>query len=140
MLSSSTTKTPTMKAQATWALSCSSDGDEHVSIRTFSEKFNYSDRNVAEKDYLLLINNSEISKPRRTQLKMDFERFNENRIGAEAYWVRRSTIIETAISAMNASVESMRAGYLQSKLEYKRHFISEDAQPSGDEIIQNTAS
>ncbi|KAF9196624.1 hypothetical protein BGZ49_002733, partial [Haplosporangium sp. Z 27] len=136
---SATSKTSARDQQTTWALS-DNGGDEHVSIRTFTEKFNYSDRETAEEDYSRLINSSEISKSRRAQLQKDFEKFIKNKVGAEAYWVRRTTAIETAIATMNASVESMRAGHRQSKMEYKRHFMSEEAQPFNVEITQEATS
>ncbi|KAF8933613.1 hypothetical protein BGZ47_010785 [Haplosporangium gracile] len=119
-----------------WALNIGDDG-EHVSIRAFAEKFNYIDRTSAEEDYQQLIDCNEIIKTRRMQLLRNFSKFKSN--AAEAFWTRRSTSIQTSIVTMKAAVDSIHAGYQQSKIEYRNHFaISSGAAGDFQSAEKNT--
>ncbi|KAG0347523.1 hypothetical protein BGZ54_004891, partial [Gamsiella multidivaricata] len=106
-----------------WALSV-----VNASMRSFAEKFNYTDRRTAEEAYLLLINSNEIAKPRREQLLLGFETFKAN--AADAFWVKRYTAIQTVVITKKAAVDSMQAGHQQSTYEYQQHFAREERQSS----------
>ncbi|KAI1297730.1 hypothetical protein EDD11_007010 [Mortierella claussenii] len=106
-----------------WALSV-----VNVSMRSFAEKFNYTDRRTAEEAYLLLINSKEIAKPRREQLLLGFETFKAN--AADAFWVKRYPAIQTVVITKKAAVDSMQAGHQQSTYEYQQHFAREECQSS----------
>ncbi|GJJ74882.1 hypothetical protein EMPS_07240 [Entomortierella parvispora] len=107
-----------MRHHLDWALAIQDGSVEHVSIKSFSEKFNYINRGDAEEAYQHMISSNEILKPRRVQLLKDFHKFKTN--GANGFWARRSTDDKASILLLKASVGSMSAGYEQSKLEYKR--------------------
>ncbi|KAF9541225.1 hypothetical protein EC957_003301 [Mortierella hygrophila] len=117
-----------------WALNAGSD--EHVSIRTFAEKFNYVDRRTAEDTYLQLTKCTGIHNARRKRLRQSFDAFNAN--AAEAFWTRRSTNVQTRILTMRAAVDSMQAGHQQSKFEYRRYFMSD--QSSNVEEVEEASS
>ncbi|KAG0247837.1 hypothetical protein BG011_000831 [Mortierella polycephala] len=106
-----------------WALSAG-----NASMRSFAEKFNYTDRRTAEEAYLLLINSNEIAKPRREQLLLGFETFKAN--AADVFWVKRYTAIQTVVITKKAAVDSMQAGHQQSTYEYQQHFAREERQSS----------
>ncbi|KAK3806747.1 MAG: hypothetical protein J3Q66DRAFT_358366 [Benniella sp.] len=106
-----------------WAL-----GNEDVSIRKFADKFNFTDRNSAEKAYKLLISSTEFSKARRDELLRNFNTFNAN--SAEVFWVKRSIAVQTRIITLKAAVDSMQAGYQEAQHEYRRHFGRTNSQSS----------
>ncbi|KAI1313796.1 hypothetical protein EDD11_002503 [Mortierella claussenii] len=91
------------------------EGDtEHVSIRTFAEKFNYTDRQTAEEAFINIINSSKLNKARRQRLQKSFATFKAN--AAEAYWTKRSCVNQAGIITTIAAVDSIKAGHRQSKI------------------------
>ncbi|KAF8950011.1 hypothetical protein BGZ46_004806 [Entomortierella lignicola] len=98
---------------------------EHVTIRAFADKFNYTDRLTAEMAYLNIINCTEIPQARRNLLHQSFATFSAN--AAEAFWTKRSTVNKVGIITMKAAVDSIEAGHRQSKIIYKSHFENAEA-------------
>ncbi|KAF9985304.1 hypothetical protein BGZ75_003176, partial [Mortierella antarctica] len=71
---------------------------------------------------------NEIAKRRGHQLLLGFEIFKPN--AADAFWAKRYTAIQTAVTTKKAAFNSMQAGYQQSTYEYQQHFAHEDLQSS----------
>ncbi|KAF9079059.1 hypothetical protein BGX23_005206, partial [Mortierella sp. AD031] len=76
--------------------------------------FDYSDRRTAEEDFLRLINNPKLIKPRRQRLLENFKTFNANQ--PKVFWAKRTAIAKAGFIAMKAAADSMEVGHRQSKI------------------------
>ncbi|KAF9157214.1 hypothetical protein DFQ26_008964, partial [Actinomortierella ambigua] len=103
---------------------------EHVSISSFATRFKYSDRHTAEEDFLVLVNNPQISKARRQRLLTNFRTFNANR--AEGFWARRTTIAKADVIAMKAAAVNIESS-IRSTFRRKLLLSLKDETEDGDE-------
>ncbi|KAG0282397.1 hypothetical protein BGZ97_009002, partial [Linnemannia gamsii] len=87
---------------------------------SFAEKFNYTDRQTAEKASTTLISSTKLNKARRQRLETSFTTFKSN--AADAYWTRRHCTKQTGIIINEAGLDSVKAGHRQSKIFYRDHF------------------
>ncbi|KAG9063087.1 hypothetical protein KI688_004687 [Linnemannia hyalina] len=92
---------------------------EHVSMAGFATKFEYHDRETAERDYRALIKIPNLSQKRRQRLFANMTTFNANR--ADGFWAKRATIAQAGVLAMKAAAVSMEVGHHQSKAIYQEY-------------------
>ena len=103
------------------------EGDpEQVPIKSFAIRFGYNDRHTAERDFLRLINNPKLVRPRRQWLFENVRTFNANQ--PEVFWEKRSTIAKVDFTAAKAAADSVEMGYRKSKIINQQHFVDESQQ------------
>ncbi|KAI8605968.1 hypothetical protein EDD21DRAFT_362174 [Dissophora ornata] len=90
-----------------WALNIEPK-KEHVSFVNFVRKFDFTNRDVAHKAYLSLIESQHIRQCRRKRLLEAYNSFRAR--NEEGFWAERALLVNSAIAAKKSAVMIQEAG------------------------------
>jgi hypothetical protein len=106
--------------QLQWVLSPSKNGTEHVNMPSFAKKFNFTQAEAAEEQYMELIQSSSVSLALRRHLMREYNVFKVNE--AKQNWESvqfkprlKSTVRKAAVSTAEAGLSQLQAEYLTYK-------------------------
>ncbi|KAG0195455.1 hypothetical protein BGX28_001335, partial [Mortierella sp. GBA30] len=113
-----------------WALEKKA-GKEHVLLPNFVRKFEFTDKDSANRAFSALIGSNNLRQSRRLNLQRLFTEFQQNL--EESFWTDHTLKISTNITTKQTATAVQKSGTKQAQVEYQRFIARLDKDASFEE-------